>query len=73
LSIFEPKFRNLEDETFKLSNEDIDDLMIALSENNNEVWKLVLGEINKELVGYENIGVLDENYIIPNYGLLKGE
>lgn len=52
LSIFEPKFRNLEDETFKLSNEDIDDLIIALSENNNEVWKLVLGEINEELVGY---------------------
>ena len=72
LSIFKPEFRNLEDETFKLSNEDIDDIMIALSENNNEVWKLILGEINEELVGYENIVVLDDNSIIPNYGLLKG-
>ena len=71
LSIFEPKLRNLEGETFKLSNDDIDDLMIALSENNNEKWKLAIGEINDELEGYDNIGVLDENSIIPNYCLLK--
>ena len=74
LSIFSPEYRNLDGENYTLSEEELQDLVVALNENDQESWKLVLGEINDELEDYDGIVKLNEDHFdIPNYMNLKGE
>jgi len=70
ISIFEPKYIGAEGEDLVLTKEDLDYIIPIINKN----WTRILGNMNDQFLGDDDIKDIDENLSMPNYyNLLKGE
>lgn len=70
ISIFEPKYIGAEGEDYELTKEDLDCIIPIIEKN----WTRILGNMNDQFLGDDDIKEIDESMPMPNYyDLLKGE